>query len=111
VEWEEPGKKGQLYYAFGNMVTLEASATDVGGVAWVEFKLWDHIGIKWISIGTDTTYPYQAQFNSSLLAVNDPYQMFVVGVDRAGNQSNPYDPLQVIYIERRLPVYLPLLRK
>jgi uncharacterized repeat protein (TIGR01451 family) len=111
VEWEEPVKKGQLYYAFGNMVTLEASATDVGGVAWVEFKLWDHIAIKWISIGTDTTYPYQAQFNSSILAVNDPYQMFVVGVDRAGNQSNPYDPLQVIYIERRLPVYLPLLRK
>lgn len=111
VNWERPVQNGQLYYTFGNWVTLEASATDNDQVAWVEFRLWDHIGLKWISIGTDGTYPYQVPFNSSILVVNQTYQMFVVAGDRAGNQSNPYDPLQVIYIERRLPVYLPMMRK
>ena len=111
VNWERPVQNGGTYYTFGGLVTLEASATDNDQVAWVEFKLWDHIGHQWKSIGTTTTYPYQVPFNSGILVVNDPYQMFIVGVDRAGNQSNPYDPLQVIYIERRLSVYLPLLRK
>ena len=111
VNWEKPVQNGNLYHTFGGLVTLEASATDNDQVAWVAFRLWDHIGLKWISIGTDTTYPYQVPFNSSILVVNQTYQMFVVGSDRAGNQSNPYNPLQVIYIERRLPVYLPLLRK
>jgi hypothetical protein len=37
--------------------------------------------------------------------------MFVVAVDRAGNQSNPYNPLQRIFIERKLPVYIPVIRK
>jgi uncharacterized repeat protein (TIGR01451 family) len=112
VIWERPVLNGQQYLTFGGWVTLEASATDNSGqVAWVEFRLWDHKGNVWISIGTDTTYPYQVPFNSSILAINDPYQMFVVGVDWAGNESDPYNPRQVIYIERRLPVYLPLLRR
>jgi uncharacterized repeat protein (TIGR01451 family) len=111
VNWERPVQNGQVYYTFGNWVTLEASATDNDQVAWVEFRLWDHIGLKWVSIGIDATYPYQVPFISSILVVNQTYQMFVVAGDRAGNQSNPYDPLQVIYFERRLPVYLPLMKK
>jgi uncharacterized repeat protein (TIGR01451 family) len=111
VNWERPAKNGQRYVSGGGLVTLEASATDNDQVAWVEFRLWDHNGHKWISIGTDNTYPYQALFNSNILEVYQIYQMFVIGCDRAGNQSNPYDPLQVIYIERRLPVYLPFMTK
>ncbi|OGO66532.1 MAG: hypothetical protein A2030_01515 [Chloroflexi bacterium RBG_19FT_COMBO_50_10] len=108
VNWEEPVKKEETYTAFGGLVTLEASATDNDQVAWVEFRLWNHYNNEWISIGTDNTYPYQILFNSSMLEMNDPYQMFVLGTDRAGNQSNPYDPLQRIFIVRRLPVFLPL---
>ncbi len=118
VNWEKPVPNGGLYLAFGGKVTLEASASDNDQVAKVEFRLWDHrCGVGnpppgcWVSIGYDTTYPYQVQFNTSVLAVNDPYQVFVVGVDRAGNVSNPYSPLQRIFIERRLPVFMPVIRK
>ncbi len=111
VIWERPVQNGSLYFAFGGSVTLEASATDNDQVARVEFRLWDHKNNVWISIGSDNSYPYQVQFDSSILAVNDPYQMFVVAVDRAGNQSNPYNPLQRIFIERKLPVYIPVIRK
>jgi hypothetical protein len=111
VNWEQPAKNGGTSITFGGLVTLEASATDAGGIGWVEFKLWDHINNKWISLGKAYSYPYQVQFDSSILAVNDLYQMFVLAVDRAGNASNPYDPLQRILIERRLSVFLPLMRK
>jgi uncharacterized repeat protein (TIGR01451 family) len=111
VNWEKPVKSGETYFALRGSITLEASATDNDQVAWVEFKMWDPIGLKWISIGTDNSYPYQVLLNSDILVVNQIYQTFVVGVDRAGNQSDPYNPLQRIFIERRLPVFLPLLRK
>ncbi len=112
VIWERPVHNGEMYFVFGGQVALEASATDNSGqLAWVEFRLWDHPNGRWITIGTDATYPYQAIFDSTMLAVYDPYQMFVVGGDQAGNVSNPYNPLQRIFIERRLPVYLPLIRR
>ena len=111
VNWERPVQNGSIYYTFGGLIRLEASATDNDQVARIEFRLWDHIGNDWISVGTDDTYPYQVLFNSDILVVNQIYQMFVRGTDRAGNQSNPYDPLQVIYIERKYPVYLPLMNK
>ncbi|MFZ2097044.1 MAG: DUF2341 domain-containing protein [Anaerolineales bacterium] len=111
VNWEKPVHSGNLYHTFGGIVTLEASATDNDQVAWVEYRLWDHIGGYWISVGIDNSYPYQVPFNSSSLVANQIYQMFVRGADRAGNQSDPYNPLQVIYIERRLAVYLPLMIK
>ena len=112
VIWERPAHNGELYFAFGGQVTLEASATDNSGqLAWVEFRLWDHIGLKWITIGNDTSYPYQVSFDSSILVPNQIYQMYALGVDRAGNVSDPYNPLQRIFIERRLPVFLPLLRR
>jgi uncharacterized repeat protein (TIGR01451 family) len=111
VNWEKPVQSGNLYHTFGGIVTLEASATDNDQVAWVEYRLWDHIGGYWISVGIDNSYPYQVPFNNSNLVANQIYQMFVRGADRAGNQSDPYNPLQVIYIERRLAVYLPLMIK
>ncbi len=112
VIWERPVHNGELYFAFGTQVTLEASATDNSGqVAWVEFRLWDHIGLKWVTIGNDPSYPYQVPFDSSILVPNQIYQMYAVVVDRAGNVSDPYNPLQRIFIGRRLPVFLPLLRR
>jgi uncharacterized repeat protein (TIGR01451 family) len=111
VNWIGPVENGGTFLAFGGMVTLEASASDNDKVAQVEFRLWDHNHNQWISIGSDSVYPYQVPFNSSILEVNQAYQTFVIGVDRAGNQSNPYDPLQRIFIERKLPVFIPVLRK
>lgn len=111
VNWERPVQNGNLYITSGGTFTLEASATDNDQVAWVAYRLWDHIGHSWISIGTDYTYPYQVLFNSNILEVNEIYQMFVIGADRAGNQSDPYDPIQVIYIQRRVSLYLPLIHK
>ncbi len=110
VNWERPVGPGGTFSTFGGLVTLEASATDVGGVAWVEFKLWDHIGNTWVSIGKSYSYPYQVPFDSNILVINEIYQMFVIGADRAGNQT-PLDPQQRIFIERKISVYLPLLRK
>jgi len=113
VNWERPVQNGLLYVAYGNLITLEALATDNDQVAWVEFRLWDHVSNppRWISIGIDNTNPFKVSFNSSTLKLNQIYQMFVVGVDRAGNQSDPYNPLQRIFIERKLPVYLPIIGK
>lgn len=111
VNWIGPVENGGTYYAFGGMVSLEASASDNDKVAWVEFIFWDHNHNQWIDIGSDLTYPFQVPFDSSVLEVNQPYQTFVIGVDRAGNQSNPYDPLQRIFIERKMPVFLPILRR
>jgi uncharacterized repeat protein (TIGR01451 family) len=111
VNWEKPVNSGMKYYSYGGLVILEASATDNDQIAWVEFKYWDHINIIWVSIGTDISYPYQIPFNSNILEPNQLYQTFVLGVDRAGNRSDPYDPLQVIYIERRMPIFLPLMIK
>jgi len=111
VNWIGPVENGSTFYAFGGMVSLEASASDNDKVAWVEFRLWDHNHHQWIDIGSDPTYPYLVPFDSGILEINQPYQTFVIGVDRAGNHSDPYNPLQRIYIERKLPVFLPMLRK
>jgi uncharacterized repeat protein (TIGR01451 family) len=113
VNWERPVQNGQLYNVYGNLITLEASATDNDQVAWVEFRLWNHVANppRWVSVGTSNTYPYQVLFDSSVLVPNQVYQMFVAGGDRAGNQSNPYNPLQRIFIERKLLVYLPLMHR
>jgi hypothetical protein len=111
VYWQKPVQTGQNYVTYGGMVGLEASATDINDqVAWVEFRLWDHIGSSWVSVGIDNTYPYQVQFKSDILAPNQIYQMFVLAADRAGNLSNPTDPLHpsVIYIIRKLLYILEL---
>jgi uncharacterized repeat protein (TIGR01451 family) len=110
VNWEKPVEKG-TYFALGNKVLLEASATDNDQVASVEFIYWDHIEGKWVSIGTDDTYPYQVYFDIGDLVFNQTYQTFVSGTDRAGNTSDPYNPLQVIYIVRRFSVFLPVEHK
>jgi uncharacterized repeat protein (TIGR01451 family) len=111
VDWVKPVNNGNTYITVGGTIPLEAIANDNDQVAWVEFRLWDHITAKWISIGKDHTSPYQVLFDSSILLLNETYQMFVLGVDRAGNQSNPYDPLQRIFFQRKLPVFLPILSK
>jgi uncharacterized repeat protein (TIGR01451 family) len=111
VNWERPSKNGGLFLTFGGYVTLEASATDAGGIERVEFRYWNHKENEWVTIGSAYTYPFQVQFDSNVLGVNDPYQVFVVAADRAGNVSDPYNPLQRIFIERRLPVFIPVLRK
>lgn len=111
VNWEEPVANGGTFLVFGGRVNLVASASDNDKVAWVEFKYWDHNTNHWIIIGSDDSYPYQVQFDSSVLEINQPYQTFVYGEDQSGNQSDPYNPLQRIFLERKLPVYLPLLRR
>jgi uncharacterized repeat protein (TIGR01451 family) len=115
VNWERPVQNGGIYRSLGGLVTLEASATDDDQVAWVEFRLWDHLWNnhqgRWVIIGTDSTYPYQVPFDSDILVVGELYQMFVLASDRAGNVSNPYNPLRVIYIAREIPLYLPLVSR
>jgi uncharacterized repeat protein (TIGR01451 family) len=111
VNWEEPVQNGGTYIVYGRLVQLEASATDNDQVASVDFKYWDHNGGGWTPIGTDYTYPYQDQFDLGDLVPYQTYQVFVTGTDRAGNKSDPYSPLQRIYIERRLSVFLPLMIK
>ncbi|OGO25944.1 MAG: hypothetical protein A2136_01415 [Chloroflexi bacterium RBG_16_54_11] len=111
VNWEKPVQNGGTYVTYGGSVLLEASATDNDQVAWVEYKYWDHNSSGWISIGSDYSYPYQVLFNSDVLEPYQLYQTFVLGTDRAGNQSNPYNPLQRILIERRLWVFLPFMNK
>lgn len=118
VNWEKPVHNGQDYIAHGGLITLEASATDeVDQVSWVEFLLYDHLGGggagEWISIGIDFSYPFQAQFDSSVLVPDSLYQMFVQAADRAGNISNPLNPLRVIYMQRVLMYfdYLPIIKR
>jgi uncharacterized repeat protein (TIGR01451 family) len=115
VNWESPVHNGNDYTTNGGLIDLEASATDNDQVASVEFLWYDHIpdpGV-WISIGTDFTYPYQMQFDSDILEPNVRYQMFVKSTDRAGNESNPLDPLRVIYVQRSLLFFirLPIITK
>jgi uncharacterized repeat protein (TIGR01451 family) len=102
VNWERPVHNGGDYTSYGGLIFLEASATDNDQVASVEFLYYDHIQSAWISIGSDLTYPYQMQFDSDTLEPNERYQMFVKSTDRAGNESNPLDPLVAIYVKRSL---------
>jgi hypothetical protein len=111
VNWEEPVQNGGTYFSSGGFVTLEASAIDNYQVAWVEYKYWDHVSEPnhWVIIGRDYTYPYQAQFDTSLLVPNQAYQTFAYAADLAGNQSNPNN--QRIFIGRRSMAYLPLIQR
>ena len=113
VNWQEPTHNGGTYFSTGGLVTLEASATDYDQVAWVEFKYWDHMSSPnhWVIIGRDDTYPYQVQFDTNILVVNASYQTFAYAADRAGNQSDPYNPLQRIFLGRKTAFYLPIVRK
>lgn len=116
VNWEAPVHNAGTYYSSGGLVTLEASAIDNDQVAWVEFKLWDHDppnnqNPHWIILGRDYTYPYQVQFDTDLLVPYQAYQTFTYAADRAGNQSDPYAPLQRIFLGRRIMTYLPITRK
>jgi uncharacterized repeat protein (TIGR01451 family) len=111
VNWEKPVHNGEKYTTYGGLIALEASATDNDQVAWVEFWLWDHLPLAdpkgKISIGIDTIYPYQMQFNSDILVPNQDYQVFVQAADRAGNVSDIYTtPYPRIYIERILLYFI-----
>jgi uncharacterized repeat protein (TIGR01451 family) len=108
VNWESPVHNGGDYTTYGGLIFLEASATDNDQVTWVEFLWYDHIQEVWISIGKDFTYPYQMQFDSNILEPNVRYQMFVKAADRAGNQSDPTNPLVAIYVQRTLLFFLQL---
>ena len=110
VNWVKPVTNGGNYSTSGSEVSLEASAYDIEDqVARVEFVLWDHISAGWVTVGSDSTSPYQVTFHANTLECGQIYQMYVIGVDRAGNRSNPYNPLQVIYLERSTcGVFLPL---
>lgn len=111
VNWEKPVQNGGTYLGPPNLITLEASAIDNDQVAWVEYKLWDHVYEHWIIIGRDYSYPYQVQFDASLLTPNEEYQTFVYAADRAGNQSDPYKPLQRIFLGWRNGIFLPVIWK
>ncbi|HEX9090192.1 MAG TPA: Ig-like domain-containing protein, partial [Anaerolineales bacterium] len=109
VNWVKPVTNGGNYAISGGEVSLEASAYDDDQVARVEFVLWDHISENWVTVGSDSTPPYQVPFDMNTLECQQIYQMYVIGVDRAGNRSNPYNPLKVIYLERSTcSVFLPL---
>jgi uncharacterized repeat protein (TIGR01451 family) len=108
VNWESPVHNGGDYTTYGGLIFLEASATDNDQVASVEFLWYDHIHSAWVSIGTDFSYPYQMQFDSDILEPNERYQMFVKSTDRAGNVSNPLDPLVAIYVQRSLLFFIHL---
>ena len=111
VNWEEPVSTGEIYISYNDQVSLEASATDNDQVATVEFLYWDHNSEVWKFIGSDNIYPYQVSFDTSPLEPDQAYLTIVRGIDRAGNKSDPYSPLQIIYIERRLLAFLPLMIK
>jgi uncharacterized repeat protein (TIGR01451 family) len=104
VNWEKPVHNGQDFNTFGGWIELEASATDNDQVSQVEFLLFDHLdpdpAKRWKSKGIDYVYPFQVQFNSYTLVPNIRYQMFVRATDRAGNVTNPLDPLRAIYVQR-----------
>jgi Domain of unknown function (DUF2341)/Domain of unknown function DUF11/Bacterial Ig domain len=112
VNWEVPVQNGGTYYKYdGGSVTLEASATDNDQVAWVEFKFWDHNASHWVIIGRDYTYPYRIQFDTSIFEPFQAYQTFVYAADRAGNQSDPYSPVQRIFLGQRIKTKLPMISK
>lgn len=116
LNWEKPVHNGGLYTSYGGDVLLEASAADEDDlVANVEFLLWDHLSNpphgSYVSLGIDDIFPYQALFDSNILVPNVSYQLFVRGTDRAGNISNPQNPIQRIYITRRIANFMPLVIK
>jgi uncharacterized repeat protein (TIGR01451 family) len=109
VEWIRPVENRQTYLTYGGPITLEALAYDNDQIAKVEF--WRYDG-TWENIQTDFASPYQYTFSSGILNPTVKYPFEVYAFDRAGNQ-NSLDPdnRQVIYIERKLPVFLPIMIK
>jgi uncharacterized repeat protein (TIGR01451 family) len=109
VEWVKPVENRQTYVSFGGPITLEAFAFDNDQIGKVEF--WRYDG-TWVNIQTVFASPYQYTFSSDILNPTKQYPFEVYAFDRAGNQ-NSLDPdnRQVIYIERKLPVFLPIMIK
>jgi hypothetical protein len=109
VEWVKPVENRQTYVTYGGPITLEALATDNDQIAKVEF--WRYDG-SWEKIHTDVASPYQYTFSSDLLNPTIEYLFEVYAFDRAGNQSSlELENRQVIYIERKLPVFIPIMIK
>ncbi len=106
INWVAPVQDEGQFVTFGGTILLRVNADDNDQVDRVDFKLWDHIGIKWVDIGTATTSPYQVEFDGNMLARGTLYQMWAFAYDRAGNYSGSR-----IYIERLYPFYIPLLIK
>ncbi len=105
VEWIKPVENRQSYLTYGGPITLEAKAYDNEQIAKVEF--WRYDG-TWVNIQTDVASPYQYTFSSDLLNPSIQYPFEVYAFDRAGNKSSlAPENRQVIYIERKLPVFLP----
>lgn len=76
-------------------VTVEAAATDSGGVAEVRFYA------DGVSIGTDVSSPYAVSWNAAGIA-DGSHTLTAQAVDRAGNAGNS-EPISVI-VDRTAPV-------
>ncbi len=108
VNWVKPIADGEIYFTLGGMIRLETTASDNDQVDRVEF--WWYDGVSYWPIATETAPPYQADFDSKLLAPGIPYWFEARAYDRAGNSNFPYDRA-FIYIIRNNKNFLPLVRR
>jgi uncharacterized repeat protein (TIGR01451 family) len=105
--WIKPVTNGLIYTSYGNLVTLEVSASDNDQVASVEFWWYDNGYLLFKAVNTP---PYQTEFTTSQLKPGKDYLFEVRVFDRAGNSNFP-DERKYIYIRHAISIFLPTLLK
>jgi uncharacterized repeat protein (TIGR01451 family) len=107
AEWIQPTTNGLIYTSYGNLVTLEISASDNDQVASVEFWWYDNVLSLYKTVFSP---PYQTEFNVNQLKPGKDYFFEVRVYDRAGNTNFP-DDRKYIYIRHVISAFLPILLK
>jgi uncharacterized repeat protein (TIGR01451 family) len=113
VSWIAPTSKGGFTSVGGEIIRLEAEASDDVAVDYVLFKFWDYVALKWREIGRDYTEPYQWDFNTFVLNPGDN-QINVEAYDTAGNKAPPpgvQEFLWLVYTPPPYIVYFPLVTR
>jgi hypothetical protein len=105
--WIKPTTNGLIYTSYGNLVTLEISASDNDQVASVEFWWYDNVLSLYKTVFSP---PYQTEFNVNQLKPGKDYFFEVRVYDRAGNTNFP-DDRKYIYIRHVISAFLPILLK
>ncbi len=110
VNWIQPVPNDSYFYIkcfpVCPTVHFQVNATDDVGVQRVVFNRWDHVLLTYVDIGTDTTFPYTWEFNTSILPIGFN-QIFAEAFDTLGHKSLR----KRIFLVKLEYTFLPVVRK
>jgi CARDB len=87
VRFENLGQSYEAYPATKGPVALEVAVSDNAGIHSVLFERWDEVNQQWVELTTDSSAPYQASVEVSMLSM-EWNQIRAVAEDTAGNLTH-----------------------